>query len=158
MQDFEDPRQRCQEDRRDFDSAQIPRSEDEHSGFAGSQSRDLQRTVSQPLILGEHNPAALADRLKPDAVFLITRKMVVVDLDYETGLDELRSDGSMPSDLSMKNTVSSGGFAADGFFDLTGVQAEVVREVRHRIAGPIAFVDGGNRYARTGDHGSAKRN
>lgn len=92
MQDFEDPRQRCQEDRRDFDSAQIPRSEDEHSGFAGSQSRDLQRTVSQPLILGEHNPAALADRLKPDAVFLITRKMVVVDLDYETGLDELRSD------------------------------------------------------------------
>src|SRR5690348_7942777 len=66
--------------------------------------------------------------------------------------------GSMPSDLSMKNTVSSGGFAADGFFDFTGAQTEVVREVRHRIASPVTFVDGGNRYARAGDHGSAKRN
>jgi hypothetical protein len=35
--------------------------------------------------------------------------------------------GSTPSDLSMKNTVSSGGFAADGFFDRTDLQTEGVR-------------------------------
>ena len=66
--------------------------------------------------------------------------------------------GSMPSDLSMKNTVSSGGFAADCFFDLTGVQTEVLREVRHGIAGPVTFVDRGNRYAGPRDHGPAKGN
>ena len=64
----------------------------EHSGFAGSQGSDLQRTISQPLILGEHNPAPLADRPKPDAVLLITSEMVVVNLDNKTSLDEFRSD------------------------------------------------------------------
>lgn len=39
--------------------------------------------------------------------------------------------GSMPSDLSMKKTVPSGGFAADCFFDGTGIQAEVLCEVRN---------------------------
>ena len=92
MQDFEDPRQCRQKDRRDFDSAQIRRRQNENSGLAGSQRGDLQRTVSQPLVLGEHNPASLADRLKPDAVFLIAGEMIVVDLNRETGLDELRSD------------------------------------------------------------------
>ena len=44
------------------------------------------------VILGEHNPAPFADPPKPDAVLLVPRKMYIVDLDYETGLDELRSD------------------------------------------------------------------
>lgn len=92
MQNFEDPRQCRQENGRDLDAPEIPRRKDEYPGFAGSQRRDLQRTVSQPLILGENDPATLADRPKPDAVFLITREMVVVDLDRETGFDELRSD------------------------------------------------------------------
>ena len=48
----------------------------------------------------------------------------------------------MPSDLSTKKTVPSGGFAADGFFDGTGVQTEVLRELRDGIPGPISLVDG----------------
>ena len=35
--------------------------------------------------------------------------------------------GSMPNYLSMKNIVSSGGLAADCFFDGTGVQMEDLR-------------------------------
>ena len=130
----------------------------EHSCIAGSQRRDLQRAVSQPLIFGEHNPAALADRLKADAVLLITRKWSSWISTTRPALTSSVRIGSMPSDLSMKNTVSSGGFAADGFFDFTGAQTEVACEFRHGIASPVAFVDGGNRYARTGDHGPAKRN
>jgi hypothetical protein len=59
---------------------------------SAQQRGHLQRTVSQLLILGEHNPTLRADLPNPDAVLLITREMVVVDLDYETGLDELRAD------------------------------------------------------------------
>ena len=92
MQDFEDTRQYGQENRRDFDAPEIPRSKDEYSGFAGSQCCDLQGTISEPLILGEHNPTSLADPTKPDAVLFITREMVVVDFDHETSLDEFRSD------------------------------------------------------------------
>jgi hypothetical protein len=66
--------------------------------------------------------------------------------------------GSMPSDLSMKNTVPSGGFAADCFFDGTGLQIEVLREIRDGIPGLVSFVDGWNRYAGAGDHRSAKGN
>jgi putative intracellular protease/amidase len=38
------------------------------------------RAVSQPLILREHNPAALSDRLEPDAIFFVASEMVVVNL------------------------------------------------------------------------------
>ena len=48
----------------------------------------------------------------------------------------------MPSDLSMKKTVPSGGFAADRFFDGTGVQTEVLREFGDGIARLVSFVDG----------------
>ena len=99
----------------------MPRRKNEHPGFAGPQRGDLKRAIPQPVILGEHNPAALADRLKPDAVLLITREMVVMDLTTRPALISSVRMGSMPSDLSMKNTVSSGGFAADCFFDGTGV-------------------------------------
>lgn len=92
MEDFEDPRQCRSEDRSDFGTSEIAGCKDEHSRFAGSERGDLQRSVSQPLILGEHHPAALADGSKPDAVLLIAREMVVVDLDCETNLDEFRSD------------------------------------------------------------------
>lgn len=40
----------------------------------------------------------------------------------------------------MKNAVPSGG-AADCFFDVTGLQVEVVREFSDGIAGFIALVD-----------------
>ena len=52
----------------------------------------------------------------------------------------------------MKNTVPSGGFAADGFFDRTDLQTEVQRKIRDRITGLVSLVDGGNRYAGPGDH------
>src|SRR5579862_1881298 len=58
----------------------------------------------------------------------------------------------------MKNTVSSGGFAADGFFNGTSIQMEVLRELRDRIPGLVSLVDGGNRYSGTGDHRLAERN
>ena len=64
----------------------------------------------------------------------------------------------MPSDLSMKNTVPSGGFAADRFFDRTGLQIEVLREILDGIAGLVSLVDGRNGYAGTRDYRSAKRN
>src|SRR5665213_394127 len=66
--------------------------------------------------------------------------------------------GSTPSDLSMKNTVPSGGFASDGFFDCTGLQTEVPHQVRYGIPGLVAFIDGRNRNAGSGDHRSAERN
>ena len=92
VEDCADPRQRSQENRCDFGATEITGGEDEHPGFAGSQRGDLQWTISQPLILGQHNPTALASRTEPDAVLLITREMVIVDLDCETGFHKFRSD------------------------------------------------------------------
>src|SRR5450631_2258729 len=92
MQDFADPWQRGQKHSRDLSAPKITRSEDEHSGLARSQRGDLKRTVTEPLILGEYNPAALADGPKPYAVFLITREMVVMKLNDETSVDKFRSD------------------------------------------------------------------
>lgn len=127
---------------RDLTPAKIAGSEDEYPGAACAQRSNLQRTVSQPLILGQHHPATFSDRLEPDAVFRVTSEMIIVNLDHETGLDEFRSSGSMPSDRSIKKTVSSGGFTADGFFDLTDLQMEVLREVRNGIARLVPLVDG----------------
>jgi hypothetical protein len=62
---LKNPRQCRQEDRRDLEAPEIPRRKDEHPGFAGSQRRNLQRTVSQPLILGENDPTTLALRGTP---------------------------------------------------------------------------------------------
>ena len=92
MQNFADPWQRGQKHSRDLGAPEITRREDEHSGLALSQRGDLQWAVSQPLVLREHNPGSVADRPKPGAVLLITRKVVVVDLDQETRLDELSSE------------------------------------------------------------------
>jgi hypothetical protein len=66
--------------------------------------------------------------------------------------------GSTPSDRSIKNTVPSGGFAADCFFDGTDLQTEVLRKIRSRIASFVSLVDGGDRYAGAGDHWPAERN
>jgi hypothetical protein len=58
MEGLADLLERSQQDGRDFDAPEIADSKDEHSGVAGSQRRDLQRTISQPLIPGEHGPVA----------------------------------------------------------------------------------------------------
>jgi hypothetical protein len=55
-------------------------------------SADCKSTISEPLILGEHDPALLANRPKPNAVLLIAPEMVVVNLDDETCFDEFRTD------------------------------------------------------------------
>jgi hypothetical protein len=65
----------------DFDSAEIPGGKHEHSGAAGSQRRDLQRTISQSLILGQDHPASLTYRLKPNAIIFVASEMVVVNFD-----------------------------------------------------------------------------
>ena len=80
MEDFANPRECLKEDRRDLDSPEIASRQNEHPGFARSQRRDLQRTVSQSLILGEDHPAPFADRLEPDAILLIASEMLVVNL------------------------------------------------------------------------------
>ncbi len=59
----------------------LPRGQDEHPGFAGPQRGDLQRAVSQSLILREYNPTTLADCPQPDSVLLVTREVIVVHLD-----------------------------------------------------------------------------
>ncbi len=92
MQDLTDPRQGSYKDSRDLAAPEIPRRKDEHPRPAGSERGDFQRAVSEPLILGEHNPPALADCPKPDAVFLIPREMVVMDLDREVGFCQFRAD------------------------------------------------------------------
>src|SRR5579864_4611863 len=66
--------------------------------------------------------------------------------------------GSTPSDRSRKNTVPSGGFAADCFFDRTDLQTEVLRKIRDGIAGPVSLVDGRNGYAGSSDHRAAEGN
>src|ERR1022692_245745 len=76
----------------DLTPAKIAGSEDEYPGAACAQRSNLQRTVSQPLILGQHHPATFSDRLEPDAVFRVTSEMIIVNLDHETGLDEFRSE------------------------------------------------------------------
>ena len=142
MQNSANPRQCLQEDPGDLDAPQIPGSQDEYSGVAGPKRGDLQRAISQSLIFGQHNPAALADPLEPDAVFLVTSEMVVVNFDGEAGVDEFRPDWLYARDRSMKNTVPSGGFAADCFFDRTDLQTEVPRKIRDGIAGFVSLVDG----------------
>lgn len=50
-------------DGRNLVAAKVPGGEDEHLHVTGLQSAYLQRTVSQPLILREHDPATFSDRL-----------------------------------------------------------------------------------------------
>ncbi len=92
MEDAVHTWQCCQEDGGDLAATKIPCSEDEYPRVACSQCANLQRAVSQPLVLREHDPAALSDRLEPDAIFLVASEMIVVNLDDETRVDELRPD------------------------------------------------------------------
>jgi hypothetical protein len=87
MEDFADMRQSGQDSRRDIGAPEIPRRQDEHSGFAGPQRSDLKRAVSQPLILGKHDPTTLPDRTELNAILLIAGKMIVVDLGDEISMD-----------------------------------------------------------------------
>jgi hypothetical protein len=68
--------------------------------------------------------------------------MIIVNLDDEAALMSSARSGSTPSDLSMKNTVPSGGFAADCSFDLTYLQIEVLSKIGHGIARLVSLVDG----------------
>jgi hypothetical protein len=85
-------RERFSEDGGDFDAAEVASSQYEDTRFARPQRSDFQGTISEPLILGEYHPTACSHLLEPDAVFFVTREMVVMDLDDETGVDKFRSD------------------------------------------------------------------
>jgi hypothetical protein len=86
------PWQLRQEDGGDLTAAKIAGSKDKYPRLACSQCANLQRTVSQPLVLREHSPAALSDRLEPHTIFFVAGEMVVVNLYGETRVDEFRSD------------------------------------------------------------------
>ena len=64
-------------------------------------------------------------------------------LDNQSGFDELARIGFVPKHRSMKNTVPSGGFATDGFFNRTGLQAEVPHKIRNGIPRPVTLIDSG---------------
>ena len=82
----------CQENGGDLAATKIACRKDEYPRVACSQSAHLQRAVSQPLILGEHNPAALSDFLEPDTVFFVASEMIVVNLNHESRVDQFRPD------------------------------------------------------------------
>jgi hypothetical protein len=77
-------RQCGQKDRGDLAATKVPSRKDEHPRVACSQGAHFQRAIPQSLILGEHNPTALSDGLKPDAIFFVASEMIVMNLDHET--------------------------------------------------------------------------
>src|SRR5712664_1478802 len=96
MEDSANPWQYCQKDHSDLAATQIACSENEYPRFACSERANLQGPVSQFLILREHNPAVLSDRLEPDAIFLVTLEVVIVNLDDEARFNELGSNRIYP--------------------------------------------------------------
>ena len=91
-EDTEHPWQRCQKNCGDLASAKVPGGENEHPRVAGAQRADFQRAVPESLVLGQNDPPVLTDCLEPDAVFLVAGKMIVVNLDRDPRVDQLRSD------------------------------------------------------------------
>jgi hypothetical protein len=81
-----------QEDGCDFDASKIASCQDEHSGLAGSEGADLQRAISQFLILGENNPSPLSGRPELNVVLFIASEMIVVNLDDKASFDQFGSD------------------------------------------------------------------
>jgi hypothetical protein len=71
---------------------EITSREYEDSRVAGAQRGNLQRTISQSLVLGKHDPAPLARRPQPDTIFLVASKMVVMNLDRNAGPNEFSSN------------------------------------------------------------------
>jgi hypothetical protein len=92
MEDAAHQWQGRKEHRSDLASTKITRCEDEYSRIAGSQCANLQRAVSQLLVLSKYNPTPLSDRFQPDAIFFVPSKMVIVNFDGETRVHERRSD------------------------------------------------------------------
>ncbi len=79
---------------------------------------------------------------EPYTIVFVASKMVVVNFDREANVDEFRSDWLYAKRPVDEEYVSSGGFAADGFFDRTDLQTEVLRKIRDGIAGLVSLVDG----------------
>lgn len=81
MKDAADPRQGRHERRRDFTSTKIASHQHENPGPTVTQSGDLQRAVSQALVLRQDNPAVFPNGTKPNAIVFISLEMIVVDVD-----------------------------------------------------------------------------
>lgn len=79
------------ESRRDY--RRLNSDQYEYPGPAGPQRGQLERSIPQPLIFSKDYPPAGPDVAKPHPVFLIAVKMVIVDLNRETGTHEFCSDG-----------------------------------------------------------------
>jgi hypothetical protein len=92
MEDLQNTRQRCKKDCGDLDTAKVSRREDEYPRLTSSQSCEFQRAITQSLIFGEHHPPAGPHRIQPNLIVLITLKVVIVNLDDETGFDEFGPD------------------------------------------------------------------
>jgi hypothetical protein len=86
VEDATDPRQGGHECRRDFASAKVAGHQHENSRTTGAQCRDLQRAVSQTLILCEDNPTVFRDGPEPNTILFIPLEMFVVDFDRQVSL------------------------------------------------------------------------
>ena len=87
-----DSRQSLYEDGSDFTSTEVASDQDEHPCLAGPQRGQFERPIPQALIFGQDYPPTGPDVSKPHPVLRIAVKMVVVDLNPETGVNECRSD------------------------------------------------------------------
>jgi hypothetical protein len=92
MENLANAWQRDNESGRDFDTAEIARGQNKYSGIAAPEGCDLQRSIPEPLILRQDDPALLADHSEPGSVLLITSEVVIVDFDHQLSLDELSSN------------------------------------------------------------------
>ena len=91
-QDATDRRERRYKDSRDFTTSQVAGNENEYPSPAGSQCRNLQRPIAQPLVLGRNDPSVAASYLKPDSILLVALEVIVVDFNGQPLCGERASD------------------------------------------------------------------
>src|ERR1035437_3407645 len=91
-QNLADPRQSPYEDASDFTSTQVASDQYEYPCPTGPQRGQFERSISQPLIFGQDYPPMGSDISEPHPVLRIAVKMVIVDLNPETGVHECCSD------------------------------------------------------------------
>ena len=143
-------------DLRHFLALQICRRQNKGRHTCLHECQPLHMSISDAMVLGQDNPAALCCLGEPVFVFGIRGEVVVVDVENSTGLAERGSTRFFPRERSRKKTGSSGGFdgefAPDGFFDFEPPASIIVCQVVHGFAGLVAFRDHGCRNACANQH------
>lgn len=91
---FENPvdvRKSLNKDVCNLDSTEISGGQYKYPRATGTQSSNLQRPVSQPLILRQDHPTSRPNSPEPDTIFFIAGEMVVVNLNNDSIVHEFRS-------------------------------------------------------------------